>query len=89
MFCDPARASEPMRLSIDMRVQRAFTDVLRDNVEKFNARGAAGVVMDANTGEVIAMASLPDFDPNDRPPPPTSGPEYPSLRDRALGAGTE
>ncbi|WP_339947546.1 penicillin-binding protein 2 [uncultured Albimonas sp.] len=70
---DPARASEPMRLSIDMRVQRAFTDVLRANVEKFHARGAAGVLMDANTGEVIALASLPDFDPNDRPPPPTSG----------------
>lgn len=70
---DPAKAAEPLRLSIDMRVQRAFTDVLRNSVEIYHARGAAGVLMDANTGEVIALASLPDFDPNDRPPPPTKG----------------
>jgi len=64
---DPARASEPLRLSLDLRVQRAFAEVLREAVEKFHAKGAAGVLMEARTGEVRALVSLPDFDPNDRP----------------------
>jgi len=38
-----------------------------------NAKGAASVLMDVQTGEVIALASMPDFDPNDRPRPPTEG----------------
>jgi cell division protein FtsI (penicillin-binding protein 3) len=38
-----------------------------------SAKGATAILMDAHTGEIISMASLPDFDPNDRPPLPTSG----------------
>ena len=84
---DPARAHEPVRLSIDLRVQRAMADVLREGVARLNAKGAAGILMDARNGEIIAMVSLPDFDPNNRPPPPTSGhPEdHPNFNRAAQG----
>ncbi|MBB5515347.1 cell division protein FtsI (penicillin-binding protein 3) [Rubricella aquisinus] len=64
---DPARVDEPLVLSIDLRVQTAMRDVLAAEMERLDARAAAGILMDANTGEVISMVSLPDFDPNNRP----------------------
>jgi cell division protein FtsI (penicillin-binding protein 3) len=63
---DPGRAGEPLRLSIDLRVQAAFTDVLSNAVKTFHAKGAAGVLLDARNGEILSMVSLPAFDPNDR-----------------------
>ncbi|MBI1274611.1 penicillin-binding protein 2 [bacterium] len=54
----------PLELSIDLRIQYALHDVLADGMKQFKAKGAAGVVMDAFSGEVLAMASLPDFNPN-------------------------
>lgn len=54
----------PKALSIDMRAQYALTDVLRSDMALFQANTAAGVVLDIKTGEIIAMASLPDYDPN-------------------------
>ena len=51
-------------LSIDMRAQHALTDVLREDLALYQAISAAGVVLDMKTGEIIAMTSLPDFDPN-------------------------
>lgn len=50
--------------SIDIRVQQALEDELSRGVETFSATAAWGAVMDVATGEVIALASLPDFDPN-------------------------
>ena len=69
---DPAR-SDPLVLSLDLSVQAAVEEVLAGGMALMNARGAAAVLMDAHTGEVIAMASLPDFDPNARPRPLTEG----------------
>lgn len=55
-----------MRLSIDLGVQHAFREELQRALERHKAAAAFGVVMDAQSGEVIASASLPDFDPNHR-----------------------
>ena len=54
----------PLRLSIDVRVQTILRNELVKSVEDFSAVGATGMVMDVRTGEVVAMASLPDFNPN-------------------------
>ncbi|MHA6347364.1 peptidoglycan D,D-transpeptidase FtsI family protein [Roseivivax sp. CAU 1761] len=70
---DPGRAGQPIQLSIDLTVQAAVERVLAGGMMLMNARGAAAVLMDAQTGEVISIASLPDFDPNSRPLPPTEG----------------
>ena len=55
---------EPVRLSIDLRVQNIVRDVLVDAMAKYRAIAAGGVVLDTHTGEVLAMSSLPDYDPN-------------------------
>ncbi len=55
----------PVELSIDLRVQYALRDELNKAMEKHRAIGAAGIVMDVRTGEIVAMSSLPDYDPND------------------------
>ncbi|MDO9127419.1 MAG: penicillin-binding protein 2, partial [Parvibaculum sp.] len=52
-------------LSLDLHVQHALRDELEKAMVEFSALGAAGVIMDVHTGEVVAMTSLPDFDPND------------------------
>lgn len=54
----------PSALSIDARVQGALEDEMNRGMKLAKAAGAAGVVLDVDTGEVIAMASLPDFNPN-------------------------
>ena len=55
---------EPVRLSIDIRVQHIMRDVLVNAMERYRAIAAGAVVLNVKTGEVIAMASVPDFDPN-------------------------
>lgn len=70
---DPGQLDQPLQLSIDLGVQAAFAEVLASGMKVLNAKGAAGILMDAKNGEVLAMVSLPDFDPNNRPPLPTSG----------------
>jgi cell division protein FtsI (penicillin-binding protein 3) len=55
---------EPLKLSIDVRVQGVIRDELEKSKEEFHAIGACGIVMDVRTGEVIAMVSLPDYDAN-------------------------
>lgn len=55
---------EPVRLSIDLRVQHILRDELVQAMERYQAIGAGAVVLNARTGEVLGMASLPDYDPN-------------------------
>lgn len=61
---DPAQRGKPAALSIDMRVQGALEDELHRGMLAVNAKGAAGIILDVDTGEVLALASLPGFDPN-------------------------
>ncbi len=61
---DPAHRAEPVALSIDSRAQGAMEDELSRGMLETHAKGAAGIILDVDTGEVIAMASLPSFDPN-------------------------
>ncbi|BBE74501.1 peptidoglycan D,D-transpeptidase FtsI family protein [Oharaeibacter diazotrophicus] len=55
---------EPIKLTLDLRVQHVLHDELSSAMERYTAIGAAGVVMNVKTGEVVAMASMPDYDPN-------------------------
>ena len=56
--------SQPAQMSVDIRVQAALIDELQKAIDKFRAIAAGGIVLDINTGEVIALVSLPDFNPN-------------------------
>lgn len=53
-----------LRLSIDSRVQFAVREELLRGMADFRAKGVTGIVMDARSGELVAMVSVPDFDPN-------------------------
>ncbi len=59
-----AENAPDLALALDMRVQFALADELSKAKEKFAAQSAAGVLLDIKSGELIAMASLPNFDPN-------------------------
>ncbi len=70
---DPGRGDVPVALSLDLTVQAAVERVLEGGMQLMNAKGAAAVLMDIHTGEIVSLASLPNFDPNDRPRPLTEG----------------
>ncbi len=61
ILSDPAQS---VQLSIDVRIQHILREELARAVDYFSAIGGAGLVLDIRTGEVLAMVSLPDFDPN-------------------------
>lgn len=62
----PGHARGQVATSIDMRVQFILQHEVEEARKTFSARAAGGVVMDVNTGEVLGLVSLPDFDPNQR-----------------------
>ncbi len=64
---DPSQGGTPLQLSIDLSVQATIEELLFAGMTMLNAKGAAAILMDVRTGEIIALASLPTFDPNDRP----------------------
>src|SRR5277367_761031 len=58
---------KPVRLSLDLKATHALRDELEAGLEKYQAKAGAGAILDVNTGEIIALESLPDYDPNDPP----------------------
>jgi cell division protein FtsI (penicillin-binding protein 3) len=56
--------NDPLKLSLDTRLQHIVQTELQGAIEKFGCMGGSGALMDLHTGEVLAMVSLPDFDPN-------------------------
>jgi cell division protein FtsI (penicillin-binding protein 3) len=59
-----AGGRHPVQLSLDVRIQQILREELARGIEDFDGIGGAGMVLDARTGEILAMISLPDFDPN-------------------------
>lgn len=58
------RNPQPLVLNMDVRIQHSLVKSLRAAMEKFDAKAASGGVVDVETGEIIAVVSLPDFDPH-------------------------
>ncbi len=58
------RQQEPVELAVDLRVEHALRDELLKAKDKYKAKAAAGLVSNVNTGEIVAMVSVPDYDPN-------------------------
>ncbi|MBB1091377.1 penicillin-binding protein 2 [Rhodopseudomonas palustris] len=58
------RLQRPVELAVDIRVEHALRDELLKAKNKYSAKAASGLVSNVNTGEIVAMVSLPDFDPN-------------------------
>lgn len=56
----------PLRLSLDSRIQSVFYEQLSAAMQKYQAKSAMGMLMNSRTGEMLAMVSLPDFDPEIR-----------------------
>jgi cell division protein FtsI (penicillin-binding protein 3) len=77
----------PLQLSIDVRLQYILRDEVARVIRDFSAVGGGGIIMDVNTGEVLALVSLPDFDPNH---PERSDPDHPeaTLADRIFNRMT-
>ena len=63
---DPANDSMPLVLSIDAKVQAIVRESLYNATQIFKAKRGSAVLMDAHNGEILALASVPDFDPNNR-----------------------
>jgi cell division protein FtsI (penicillin-binding protein 3) len=57
-------STNPIALSVDTKVQHAVRDELQKGIAEFSALGGAAIVMEIATGEIRALVSLPDFDPN-------------------------
>jgi len=70
---------QTVALALDARVQFVLKDELQHVIDQFGAKGAAGIIMNVHTGEIVAMASLPDFDPNH---PPSTNPKTATAEDR-------
>ncbi|MCP5405104.1 MAG: penicillin-binding protein 2 [Pseudomonadaceae bacterium] len=63
-FNDSLRKGEDLQLAIDVRAQDILASSVKEVLDKSEAKSGWGVVMDARTGEIVAMVSLPDYDPN-------------------------
>ncbi len=61
---DPAQRGAPLKLSISSPIQQALEHELQGAVTQFSAIGASGIIMNIHTGEILAMTSLPQLNPN-------------------------
>ena len=82
-----AGRGDPVQLSLDVRLQYVLHEELQRVIDDFTAKSAAGIVMDVNTGEILAMVSLPDFDPNRPEAEDPAHSEIP-LKDRLFNRAT-
>jgi cell division protein FtsI (penicillin-binding protein 3) len=57
-------SQDPLRLSIDLRLQAILKEEMQKQIDDFNGIGGSTIVMDVRTGEIVGLVSLPDFDPN-------------------------
>lgn len=63
-YLSSPKNKEPLKLSLDLRVQNIVSEELDATIQKFKAKGAVGIVADVTNGELIAVVSKPDFDPH-------------------------
>lgn len=63
---DKKNINIPIALSVDQRVQFIIRETLLDSINIFSAKGASAVLMDAGSGKILSMVSLPDYNPNNR-----------------------
>jgi len=63
---DKKKINIPIVLSVDQRIQFIIRETLLDGINIFSAKGASAVLMEASTGKILSMVSLPDYNPNDR-----------------------
>ena len=63
---DKKKINFPIALSVDQRVQFIIRETLLDSINIFSAKGASAVLMEASSGKILSMVSLPDYNPNDR-----------------------
>ena len=61
-----AEPGKNLVLTIDKNMQEIVEKALKDGVAEFSAKSASAVVVDPYTGEILAMASYPTFDPNSK-----------------------
>lgn len=60
----PEERAKPLKLTIDARVQNIVAEELTKIMEEFHAPSGVGVVVNPNNGEIIALVSMPDFNPH-------------------------
>lgn len=60
------KISQPIVLSLDQNIQYIVRESLKQGIDIFDAKGAAGILLDAQSGKILSMTSLPDFNPNYR-----------------------
>ena len=73
--------TDALRLSLDARIQEQFHTRLSEAMQKYHAKGAMGMLMNSRTGEMLAMVSLPDFDPEHVSNYPVENRRFKQIRD--------
>ncbi len=71
---------DPLRLSVDSRIQSVFYEQLSIAMQKYQAKGAMGMLMNSRTGEIVAMVSLPDYDPENLRADPVANRKFQPMR---------